>query len=120
MSAALYATIKAGGPVSGQKVHVGTQLIDDVAFLSSLLKYEFIFSIGGLEVNLDKTLRELNDANIVSFVDGNGNPEKENTAEERWVTLSPEERRIGRENFGMFLSCWLIERLLLFFTMAIY
>ena len=97
----MYATIKAGGPIQDQKVHIRTQLIEDVAFLSSLLKSEFIFTYGGLEVNLDSTLKELYNSNIISFVNDNGKEITVSPNEEHWVALSAEERRIGRENFGI-------------------
>lgn len=100
MSAGLYATIKAGGPVHDQKVNIKSQLIEDVAFLSSLLKYEFIFDVGGLEVNLDNTLSELHAANIISYIDNKGAIITSDSVEDKWVILSSEERRIGRENFG--------------------
>ncbi|KAJ3227899.1 hypothetical protein HK099_008309 [Clydaea vesicula] len=58
LSTALYATIKAGGPHQSQKIKY-QKLCDDIGFLSSLLKYEFIFQFGGLEEVTSKTLDEL-------------------------------------------------------------
>lgn len=65
-----------------------------------LLKYEFIFSGGGLEVNLENTLNDLSSANIISFINDCGRTISIDSKEDKWVTLSSEERRIGRENFG--------------------
>jgi len=101
VSAAMYATIKAGGPVQDQKVNIKSQLIDDVAFLSNLLKSEFIFDVGGLTANLDNTLSELHASNVISYVNDNGTVITSDSIEDKWVILSVEERRIGRENFGI-------------------
>ncbi len=68
--------------------------MDDASFLSTLLKYEFIYSTGGLEVNLENTLQQLVGANVMSTEEDN---------EGKMVMLSSEERRIGREHFGRFL-----------------
>ncbi len=91
LSCGLYSTIKAGGSKEAQRAPLRPDLMDDASFLSTLLKYEFIYSTGGLEVNLENTLQQLIGANVMSI-----EQDKEGTM----VMLSPEERRIGREHFG--------------------
>lgn len=94
LSTALYGTIKAGGSRKAQRIKLMPDLMDDVSFLSTLFKLEFIYSTGGFQINFNNTLRELKDANVLDI-------EIEN--DDQFVMLSSEERRIGRENFGVFI-----------------
>lgn len=74
-------------------------LREQVLFLSSLFRGEFIFSGAGLAVNLDKTLRGLEADHVVHLDrDQDGNITK--------VGLSDEERKAGRENYDFY--CFLI------------
>ena len=100
LSTAMYATVKAGGPVHNQKILVSPYLENDVSFLSGLLKSEFIYGPAGLKDNLQKTIDTLTKANVFHLsedVDENNNP-----TSKKWITLSNEERRIGRETFGYY------------------
>lgn len=102
ISTALYATIKAGGAIRSQRVKLRPNLIEDVSFISTLLKYEFIFSAGGLEKNIDATLDDMVKADIMKIEEEALEPGQGAIIgnEGRWVGLSKEERRIGREHFG--------------------
>jgi glycerol-3-phosphate O-acyltransferase len=93
VSVAMYATIKNGGPVRAQRIPIKTKLLEDVTFLSQLLRYEFVYEAGGMNQNLDATLEKLVVSNVVVI----GKDEK---TQDLWVTLSSEERRTGRETFG--------------------
>lgn len=94
VSLATYATIKVGGPVRNQRIPK-SKLQNEVKFLSQLLRDEFVYQGGGLVKNLDETLERLISSNV--FAVG-----KDSATGEAWVTLSPEERRLGRETFGNF------------------
>ncbi|RKO99400.1 hypothetical protein CXG81DRAFT_14564, partial [Caulochytrium protostelioides] len=98
VSTAMYATVKNGGPVHNQRLLVKPQLLNDVSFISQLLKLEFIFGPGGLKKNLEETMHELNAAGVIEF-----DVDRSNRI---WVTLSSEERRIGRETFDFY--CFLL------------
>lgn len=118
---AMYATIKVGGPIRNQRIAVKTRLFNDVKFLSMLLRDEFVYETGGVGHNLDKTLDKLISANVVVV------GKDQQNGGELWVTLSAEERRTGRETFGMlfyvlvyFLISELPNRFLLLFALAIH
>lgn len=106
LSTAMYATVKNGGPVHAQRVLYRPDLVFDVAFISSLLKTEFVYGPGGLERNLEATVKQLQDANVISIeneddMDGDQSiPAAGSWERRKWVSLSPEERRFGRETFG--------------------
>lgn len=98
VSAAMYTRVKRGGGPSIQDIDY-EELRDQVAFLSSLFRGEFIFSAAGLIVNLDRTLRDLEADHVVRLDrDEKGNITK--------VGLSDEERKAGRENYDFY--CFLI------------
>lgn len=98
VSAAMYTRIKRGGGPSNQDIPYA-DLRDQVLFLSSLFRGEFIFSGAGLDVNLDNTLRGLEADHVVRLdKDENGNITT--------VGLSDEERKAGRENYDFY--CFLI------------
>jgi hypothetical protein len=98
VSAAMYTKVKQGGGPEMQDIPY-EELRDQVAFLSSLFRGEFIFSDDGLEVNLDRTLRGLEADRVVRLDrDDKGNVVK--------VGLSDEERKVGRENYDFY--CFLI------------
>jgi hypothetical protein len=98
LSTALYATVKAGGPVHNQKILIYPKLESDVSFLSALLKSEFIYGPGGLRENLTRTINHLTDLDVLSVEDEMS--EEGTPSGRQFVTLSAEERRIGRETFG--------------------
>jgi hypothetical protein len=55
VSASMYVQIKIGGSKSVQRVH-RDELLDNVAFISRILKSEFIYRPGTVEENMDATL----------------------------------------------------------------
>lgn len=100
LSTAMYATVKAGGPVHAQRIMLRPSLSEDVAFVSRLLKSEFIYGPGGLEKNLDETIERLHKANVISIEEDVATNEEGEEEVRQWIALSAEERRIGRETFG--------------------
>jgi len=99
VSAAMYTRIKLGGGPANQDISY-QDLLDQVLFLSSLFRGEFIFSGEGLVVNLEKTLRGLEADNVIYL--------ERDPATGKIVKagLSDEERRAGRENYDFY--CFLI------------
>lgn len=112
LAAAMYATIKKGQ--THRRIPFAA-LLQDVVFLSKLLKSEFIFQPGSIEDNMEKTLSILQDHRIVDVEWEDGqifdlNQERLRLPELRrrdyFVKLSDKERSIGRENFDFY--CFLI------------
>ncbi|KAK6098230.1 hypothetical protein MT418_002278 [Batrachochytrium dendrobatidis] len=101
----MYATIKAGGPVKAQRIPIVPHLTDDVSFLSQLLKNEFVYGEGGMGKNLPLTITNLHAANVLE-VGKFEISENASASSQEWVTLSTEERRIGRETFDFY--CFLM------------
>lgn len=98
VSAAMYIKVKRGGGPATQDIEYG-ELRDQVLFLSSLFRGEFIFGSEGLTVNLDRTLRGLETDKVVQlYRDEQGQITK--------VGLSERERKAGRENYDFY--CFLI------------
>ncbi|CAG8460948.1 9428_t:CDS:10 [Funneliformis caledonium] len=92
ISAAMYTKIKQGGAKSTQRLHIST-LLDEVSFLSQLLKVEFVYQPGEIDTNLENTIKGLIDDQVMELVDS-------------YVQLSDRERAIGRENYDFY--CFLI------------
>ncbi|KAI8621112.1 acyltransferase-domain-containing protein [Chytriomyces sp. MP71] len=104
LSCALYATVKQGGPIHVQKVRIVPDLESDCTFLSRLLKTEFIYGPNGLSQNMMKTIEAMKTLDVITIeeeVNEVGAP-----TGQQWVSLSAEERRIGRETFDFF--CFLL------------
>ncbi|KAM7203857.1 glycerol-3-phosphate acyltransferase [Naviculisporaceae sp. PSN 640] len=98
VAAALYTRVKRGGGPSIQDIPY-QDLHDQVLFLSSLFRGEFIYSGEGLLVNLERTLLGLEADNVIHIErDEQGNITK--------VGLSDAERAAGRENYDFY--CFLI------------
>ncbi|KAI8909284.1 hypothetical protein DFJ77DRAFT_512992 [Powellomyces hirtus] len=116
LSTAMYATVKAGGPVHSQRIQLRPFLAEDVAFVSQLLKAEFIYGPGGMDKNLDETVERLRNADVITVeedarppvtaIDGDGGLAGATIEDVRWISLSAEERRIGRETFDFY--CFLM------------
>ncbi|CAB5170961.1 unnamed protein product [Rhizophagus irregularis] len=92
VSAAMYTKIKQGGAKSTQRLHIST-LLDEVTFLSQLLKVEFVYQPGEIEINLENTIKGLINDQVMKL-------------EGEYVLLSDRERAIGRENYDFY--CFLI------------
>ncbi|KAI0173264.1 acyltransferase-domain-containing protein [Hypoxylon sp. FL1284] len=98
VSASIYTRVKLGGGPAHQEISYST-LRDQVLFLSSLFRGEFIFPGEGLVANLEKTLVGLEDDHILDLKrDGRGNILS--------IGLADEERTAGRENYDFY--CFLI------------
>ncbi|KAJ9134121.1 Dihydroxyacetone phosphate acyltransferase [Pleurostoma richardsiae] len=98
VSAAMYTRVKRGGGPSYQDIPL-QDLKDQVLFLSTLFRGEFIFPSEGLAINLEKTLKWLEADKVITLKrDGEGNI--------TLVGLSDEERAAGRENYDFY--CFLI------------
>ncbi|KAF3066540.1 Glycerol-3-phosphate acyltransferase [Daldinia childiae] len=98
ISASMYTRVKLGGGPAHQEIPYDT-LRDQVLFLSSLFRGEFIFPGEGLAVNLEKTLVGLEDDRVLNLKrDEQGNILS--------IGLADEERVAGRENYDFY--CFLI------------
>ncbi|VZI04690.1 unnamed protein product [Fusarium fujikuroi] len=98
VSAAMYSRVKRGGGPQMQDMPFD-ELKEQVYFLSSLFRGEFIFSSEGLDTNLDRTLRGLEADEVIKIDrDAEGNV--------TMVGLADQERRAGRENYDFY--CFLI------------
>ncbi|KAF4966567.1 hypothetical protein FSARC_5809 [Fusarium sarcochroum] len=98
VSVAMYTRVKRGGGPQMQDMPFD-ELKEQVSFLSSLFRGEFIFSGEGLDTNLDRTLRGLEADNVIRVDrDADGNV--------TMVGLAEKERKAGRENYDFY--CFLI------------
>ncbi|KAG8417923.1 hypothetical protein J3458_005375 [Metarhizium acridum] len=98
VSAAMYMHVKRGGGPAMQDISYA-ELKDQVFFLSSLFRGEFIFGSDGLVTNLDNTLRGLEADHIVRL-------DRDESGTVTTIGLSMEERKAGRENYDFY--CFLI------------
>ncbi|KAL2018491.1 hypothetical protein VTK56DRAFT_776 [Thermocarpiscus australiensis] len=98
VAAALYTRVKQGGGPANQDISY-QDLHDQVQFLSSLFRGEFIFSSEGLAVNLEKTVLGLEADNVI-FI------ERDEEGHITKIGLSDAERAAGRENYDFY--CFLI------------
>lgn len=105
ISTALYATIKAGGPTRSQRVKE-SKLLEDIKFLSTLLKSEFIFTAGSIESNMYSTLDNLVKSDVLIVEPEIGEPGQGFVEKANWVCLSEKERKQGREHFDFY--CFLL------------
>jgi Glycerol-3-phosphate acyltransferase C-terminal region len=83
----LYTVIKRGGAKLQQRMQFD-ELLDEVSFVSSILKLDMIFKQGGVESNTLRTVRWLVENDVLEVTD------------DGWVGLTDAERACGRENFG--------------------
>ncbi|KAG2190899.1 hypothetical protein INT46_006352 [Mucor plumbeus] len=91
--AALYSVVKKGGGKPLQRMQYA-DLLDEISFLSSLLKLDMIYRPGGVESNTRRTIQWLADNNVIELCD------------DGWVGLSDLERNCGRENYDFL--CFMI------------
>lgn len=98
VSAAMYVKVKRGGGPSMQDITY-EELKDQVLFLSSLFRGEFIFGSAGLSTNLDNTLRGLEADHVIRL-------DRDENGHITTAGLSAEERKAGRENYDFY--CFLI------------
>ncbi len=98
VAAALYTRVKQGGGPAIQDIAY-QDLRDQVFFLSSLFRGEFIYSGEGLAANLEKTVLGLEADNVILI-------ERDEEGHITKVGLSGAERAAGRENYDFY--CFLI------------
>jgi glycerol-3-phosphate O-acyltransferase len=89
-AATLYTVLKQGGAAPEQRLAMDT-FHNEIAFLSMVLKNEFVYGVDSLEDNINSTINSLvNDGVFEMYEDGA-------------VGISQQERTSGRENFDTFL-----------------
>ncbi|TGJ83630.1 hypothetical protein E0Z10_g5136 [Xylaria hypoxylon] len=98
VSASMYTRVKQGGGPAHQEISYAT-LREQVLFLSSLFRGEFIFPSEGLAVNLEKTLIGLENDRVIKL-------QRCEKGAISSIGLSDEERLAGRENYDFY--CFLI------------
>lgn len=98
VAAALYTKVKRGGGPAIQDISY-LDLHNQVLFLSSLFRGEFIFPSEGLVANLEKTLIGL-EADKVIYI------KRDEQGKIATIGLSDQERAAGRENYDFY--CFLI------------
>ena len=91
LSAALYTRVKAGGTAPSQRMPLAL-VHDELAFLSDILRSEFVYATEGLRINTAKTIDSLAADRVV-------------LVEDDLIGLHPHEREIGRENYGPSSRC---------------
>jgi hypothetical protein len=98
VAASLYTKVKQGGGPANQEIPY-PDLLNQVLFLSSLFRGEFIFPSEGLVANLDKTLAGLASDNVIYI-------KKDEQGKIAAIGLTDAERAAGRENYDFY--CFLI------------
>lgn len=98
VSASMYTKVKLGGGPANQEIPY-SELREQVLFLSSLFRGEFIFPSEGLAVNLEKTLVGLENDKVISL-------KRDSDDKIISVGVAEEERLVGRENYDFY--CFLI------------
>ncbi|KAI1452729.1 acyltransferase-domain-containing protein [Annulohypoxylon moriforme] len=98
ISASMYTRVKLGGGPAHQEISYST-LREQVLFLSSLFRGEFIFPGEGLAANLEKTLVGLENDRVLDL-------KRDDQGSILSIGLANEERAAGRENYDFY--CFLI------------
>ncbi|KAI5923595.1 hypothetical protein F4810DRAFT_668113 [Camillea tinctor] len=98
VSASMYMQVKRGGGPAHQDISY-TALRDQVLFLSSLFRGEFIFPSEGLATNLERTLTGLENDRVITL-------KRDEKGAIFSIGLADEERLAGRENYDFY--CFLI------------
>ncbi|KAL9585851.1 MAG: hypothetical protein Q9203_004079 [Teloschistes exilis] len=103
--AAMYTKVKQGGGPSNQLISFD-ELVNQVGFLSSIFRGEFIYPTTGLLPNLYRTLLGLESDGTITLTrpvrDSDPSPAKPDIHDINTVELSTLERRNGRENFDFY------------------
>ncbi|CAG8507080.1 11866_t:CDS:10 [Ambispora leptoticha] len=92
LSASMYTKIKQGGAISTQRLTFDV-VLEEVTFLSKLLKGEFVYQPGEIKTNLEITLNGLKNDDVFEY-------------DNNFVELSATERKNGREIYDFY--CFLI------------
>lgn len=104
--AAMYTKVKQGGGPDNQRISFDA-LYEQVGFLSSIFRGEFIYPTAGLLVNLHRTLLGLESDGVITLTrsDTRADPNTApNTNSHKFlaVEISAMERKNGRENFDFY------------------
>lgn len=104
--AAMYTKVKQGGGPANQRISF-EELYEQVRFLSTIFRGEFIYPTAGLLSNLQRTLLGLESDGVIAL--GRQEPSKDRNDVSRpefhdiaFAELSSAERKIGRENFDFY------------------
>lgn len=95
LCAALYTKVKQGGTAPMQTMS-RAQVLTESAFLSGILRNEFVYGTEGVEVNVDRTIQEMVKDEVLQW-DG------AHDSDDRTLGLSHLERERGRESFDSYL-----------------
>ncbi|KAL8700714.1 MAG: hypothetical protein Q9201_005305 [Fulgogasparrea decipioides] len=103
--AAMYTRVKQGGGPENQRISFN-ELYEQIAFLSSIFRGEFIYPTAGLLPNLHRTLLGLEADGVITLTrSGSDESFGRSASDSRNVTsaeLSFMERKSGRENFDFY------------------
>ncbi|KAL8749508.1 MAG: hypothetical protein Q9184_006781 [Pyrenodesmia sp. 2 TL-2023] len=104
--AAMYTKVKQGGGPANQRISF-EELYEQVQFLSTIFRGEFIYPTAGLLSNLQRTLLGLESDGVIAL--GRQEPSNDHNDLPRpdshdipFAELSSAERKIGRENFDFY------------------
>ncbi|CAO1625113.1 unnamed protein product [Parajaminaea phylloscopi] len=95
LCAALYTKVKQGGTAPMQTM-ARTAILAECAYISGILRSEFVYGTEGAEVNVDRTIAGLIKSEILQ-------EELDEATGDQAVGLHPAERARGRENYDTFL-----------------
>ncbi|CAL8578427.1 hypothetical protein XPA_004213 [Xanthoria parietina] len=101
--AAMYTKVKQGGGPDNQRISFDA-LYEQVGFLSSIFRGEFIYPTAGLLLNLHRTLLGLESDGVITLTRSEGRADPHNAADTKVlsVEISSMERKNGRENFDFY------------------
>ncbi|CAO1601433.1 hypothetical protein XANCAGTX0491_005095 [Xanthoria calcicola] len=101
--AAMYTKVKQGGGPDNQRISFDA-LYEQVGFLSSIFRGEFIYPTAGLLLNLHRTLLGLESDGVITLARSDSRADPHNAADTRIlsVEISSMERKNGRENFDFY------------------
>ncbi|KAL8945606.1 MAG: hypothetical protein Q9222_007874, partial [Ikaeria aurantiellina] len=105
--AAMYTKVKQGGGPDNQRISFN-ELREQVGFLSSIFRGEFIYPTAGLLPNLQRTLLGLESDQVITLTRSKPLDEPQTTTTDSSnltitsIALSPTERSSGRENFDFY------------------
>ncbi|KAI4225933.1 MAG: hypothetical protein L6R36_003553 [Xanthoria steineri] len=101
--AAMYTKVKQGGGPDNQRISFDA-LYEQVGFLSSIFRGEFIYPTAGLLLNLHRTLLGLESDGVITLARSDGRADPHNAADTKIfsVEISSMERKNGRENFDFY------------------
>ncbi|KAL8677539.1 MAG: hypothetical protein Q9186_006051 [Xanthomendoza sp. 1 TL-2023] len=104
--AAMYTKVKQGGGPENQRISFD-ELYEQVGFLSSIFRGEFIYPTAGLLPNLQRTLLGLESDSVITLTRSDASKPPQNNPRPdpqkiESVELSSAERKTGRENFDFY------------------